>query len=400
MRILVVADGLEPLLQHTVVGLADRGHRVRVIGASRADELDPEARYRLSGLLHVSADRDRSHPSARVVRAAAAFRSAMTRDRPVVVDVARSIQDRLGIGRDFRHTFAGVLPVLAEEADVVYFEAAYVAAECSDLLPHLPPMIVMCTGSDLRIMPEFNGHLRRTLPTVLARSAAVVCRSCDLRSWALGHGADPERTTVLYPGVDLAMFRPPEVPAPDAGPLQLVSTGRLHWVKGYEYAIQAVRLALDRGHDVTYTIVGADRGTYEPLAIAIRDLALSERVRLAGPARAPAVARTLAKHHAFVVSSVGEGVSRAALEAMATGLPVVTTDTGGMPEVVTDRVNGLVVPQRDPGALADAFGSLAADPQLRRELGARAASRAREFDAEDHLDTLEALLIEHAARSS
>jgi glycosyltransferase involved in cell wall biosynthesis len=400
VRILVVADGLEPLLQQTVIGLADRGHRVRVIGASRDDELDPEARYRLSGLLRVSADRDRSRPRARAVRTAAAFRSALTRDRCAVADAARSIQDRLGSGRDFRHTLADVLPVLAEDADVVYFEAAYVASECSDLFPHLPPMIVMCTGSDLRIMPEFNGHLRRTLPTLLSRSAAVICRSHDLRSWALRHGADPERTTVLYPAVDLTMFGPPEVPVPDTGQLRLISVGRLHWVKGYEYAIQAVRLALDRGHDVTYTIVGADRGTLEPITIAIRDLGLSERVRLVGPARVPAVARALARHHAFVMSSVGEGVSRAALEAMAAGLPVVTTDTGGMPEVVADRVNGLLVPQRDPAALADAFGALAADPHLRLELGARAAACARNFDAEAHLDTLEALLIEHASLRS
>ena len=101
----------------------------------------------------------------------------------------------------------------------------------------------------------------------------------------------------------------------------------------------------------------------------------------------------------FVVSSVGEGVSRAALEAMAMGLPVITTDTGGMPEAVEHGVQGLVVPRRDPNGLAAAMVTLARDPVRRAAMGERAIarSRSRQFDAGAHLDRLEQLLLDASA---
>jgi glycosyltransferase involved in cell wall biosynthesis len=66
---------------------------------------------------------------------------------------------------------------------------------------------------------------------------------------------------------------------------------------------------------------------------------------------------------------LSEGLSNAALEAMACGLPVVTTDCGGMPEAITDGVEGFVVPLRDPHAMAKALSALASDVELRRRMG-------------------------------
>ena len=396
MRILVVADGLEPLLHHTVVGLADRGHEVRVIGAASDSELDPQARYRLGSRLRVTADRDSSSTWATAARTATALGRVMTRNPAAAGSIIRSTRSSMGPGPDFRRHIAAVLPVLAERPDVVYFEAAYVAAEVASVLEHLPPYVVMCTGSDVRILPEFNRTLRRMLPAVFAGAARIVCRSEDLREWALRHGALPQRTTVLYPAVELDKFAPASTSGRRSGPMRIVSVGRLHWVKGYDYAVQAMHLALGKGHDVTYTIVGRDDGAGQAVDIAIRDLGLGEWVRRIGVKDAVGVARSLARSDVFVLPSVAEGVSRAALEAMAVGLPVITTDAGGMTEVITDGVEGIVVPQRDPAALADAIGVLAGDPDRRAAMSARAVERARDFDATAHLDRLEVLLTEIA----
>jgi glycosyltransferase involved in cell wall biosynthesis len=77
----------------------------------------------------------------------------------------------------------------------------------------------------------------------------------------------------------------------------------------------------------------------------------------------------------FLHSSLSEGISNAALEAMACGLPVVTSDGGGMKEAVHDGIEGFVVPLRDPVAAADAVAKLARDPALRARMGR--AGRAR-----------------------
>src|SRR5207244_9685546 len=80
----------------------------------------------------------------------------------------------------------------------------------------------------------------------------------------------------------------------------------------------------------------------------------------------------------FVMPSLFEGLGVAALEAMAAGKPVVATNVGGLAESVIDSVTGLLVPPRDPRALAEAVGKLVGDRSLAGEMGKRAAERVRE----------------------
>lgn len=388
VRILVVTDGLEPLLCLTVIGLAERGHTVTVVGALHRSELGEADRFRLGRSIRV---RTRSPRPARDV-----LRVAITDPRGLRV-LGSTAHRQLGLGRDAWTRLAAHLPVLGHRADVVYFEAANVAAEYASVLDRLGPRMVVCTGSDVRVLPALSARLARELPGVLAGTGRIVCRSEDLACWALRRGAPPARTTVLHPAIDTTVFSPVERPPRDDGNLRLVTVGRHHWVKGYEYAVQAVALSRRAGHDVTLTIVGADEGAGDALRFAIDDLDLADAVRLAGPTDVSGVRAALARADAYVVSSVSEGVSRAAQEAMAMGLPVVTTDAGGMPELVADGEVGFVVPRRDPRALADAFDALARDPRRRAVMGERARERAAAFDSRLHLDRIEAMLTELAA---
>jgi glycosyltransferase involved in cell wall biosynthesis len=94
----------------------------------------------------------------------------------------------------------------------------------------------------------------------------------------------------------------------------------------------------------------------------------------------------------FVLSSLSEGIANAALEAMSCGLPVVTSDCGGMREAVTDGVEGYVVPLRDPQAMAAALHKLANDSLLRSRMGATGRNRViADFNLDDQIYAFHAL---------
>jgi glycosyltransferase involved in cell wall biosynthesis len=119
-----------------------------------------------------------------------------------------------------------------------------------------------------------------------------------------------------------------------------------------------------------------------PLEAAARHLAaelgLEETVVFAG-FRSDA-RRLAATFDVFTLSSTFEGLPIALLEAMALGRPAVVTRVGGVPEVVTDGAQGLLVPPRDPAALAEGLRCLLGDPQLRARMGTAARARALDFD--------------------
>ena len=157
-------------------------------------------------------------------------------------------------------------------------------------------------------------------------------------------------------------------------PLRVVSIGSLSWVKNHESALIAIRHLCDAHLPVSFEILGGgpDRQWIEYTAA---DLDIADCVHLGGKATSDRCRDALRRAHVFLLSSVSEGISNAALEAMACGLPVVTTNCGGMREAVTDGVEGFVVPVRDLRTMAEALARLAGDEALRRRMGEAARRR-------------------------
>ena len=193
-------------------------------------------------------------------------------------------------------------------------------------------------------------------------------------------GIEPDRIFSTFIGIDTEKFHDSGRHAYQPGKLHVVTVGRLNRSKGYFHGLAAVRGALDRGIDVSYTIVGEgpDRSRIE--AEIVR-LGLSDRVRLAGMfGPEEKVAELLGEADAFLLTSVGAGEAHPSVvvEAMASGLPVVCSRIGATPEMITDGVNGLLVAQGDEAALTDALVMLAERPDERRRLGEAARLRACE----------------------
>jgi glycosyltransferase involved in cell wall biosynthesis len=130
----------------------------------------------------------------------------------------------------------------------------------------------------------------------------------------------------------------------------------------------AVRRLLDAGARARLSIVGSGNEE-QRIRYTIRDLGLETHVTLHGALLPDAVRALLDDADLFVHSSLGEGISNGVLEAMASGLPVVTTDCGGMREAVTDGPDGFVVPVRDVAAMTAALVALTGDAGLRQRMG-------------------------------
>jgi len=300
---------------------------------------------------------------------------------------------RDGIGVDFLKRLYRIAPILSWDADLVHLGWLNAATEWMDVLPKLDvPTVVSCRGSDLLIDPIVDVRYRERVGVVFDRVDAVHCVSEDLATRAMSFGVQPSKIFIGPWGVDSQFFSPASTPPgpPPGRPLRIVSVGRLHWVKGLEYALMAVYELRRAGLEVEYTIIGdAAASGRASVLTAIRDLELADCVSVRDELSRVEVRAALQQSDVFLHPSVSEGLSNATLEAMAVGLPVVVTDVGGMHQLVTDGVNGYVTPSRDPAALATALRDLAADPELRAKMGERGRQRVVEqFDIESCTEVL------------
>lgn len=163
--------------------------------------------------------------------------------------------------------------------------------------------------------------------------------------------------------------------------MNILTVGRLIERKGHRYLLHAGARLRERGYEsfqLTFTGTG---DSYDDLKLLCRELDLEDYVHFAGYVTREEVIACYENADVFALPSFNEGMSIALLEAVAAGLPVVVTDTGGTAEVV--RGNGIVVPWADAPALADALARLIDSPRLREEMGSRSEGLAREFSWEE-----------------
>ncbi|TDU34418.1 colanic acid/amylovoran biosynthesis glycosyltransferase [Gelidibacter sediminis] len=168
------------------------------------------------------------------------------------------------------------------------------------------------------------------------------------------YNALANRIQVVYSGLDLNTLTEIDARMPyDKAILKIISVGRPHWIKGYTYALDACRLLKDVDINFEYTIIGgAESIEYQ---YQVHDLGLDNEVRLLGPHEFDVVQHMIQESDLLLLPSVKEGIANVVLEAMALGTLVLSTDCGGMNEVITDAVNGFLVPVRDAEAIADAI---------------------------------------------
>lgn len=205
---------------------------------------------------------------------------------------------------------------------------------------------------------------------------------------ALTDEQDWHKLEVVHCGIDVEGW-PRREPTGHDGPLRVLTVGRLHPQKSHHILVDAVALLRDRGIELALTIVG-EGPTRAQLERQIAAADLEDLVHLVGAVGQSDVGEYFRTHDVFCLASVSEGLPVVLMEAMAAGLPVVTTRITGVPELVVDGLSGLLVPPARPAELADALERVATDGMLRADLqeaGLRAVRAG--FDSADCARVLE-----------
>lgn len=230
---------------------------------------------------------------------------------------------------------------------------------------------------------------------VWERADALLFVSQDLwrRAQRRGCPSDKRHFCVLH-GLDVSTFDPgqrqhTEITGSGARPLRILSTGRLVWKKGYEYALQAVDILQNQGIECEYHIIGG--GEYEDaLRLMARQCHLEKAVHFLGSVSHERVKSELLWADVLLHAAVSEGFCLAVLEAQAMKVPVVCSDADGLPENIADGVTGFCVPRRNPQALADKMALLTTDPALRQTMGTAGRDRVlQNFHLDDFLTSIE-----------
>ncbi|RLQ84651.1 glycosyltransferase [Mycetocola zhadangensis] len=227
--------------------------------------------------------------------------------------------------------------------------------------------------------PESPGRMRGE--ALLAReSDAVIAVSAAERDTIVNRlGAAPTRVSVVHPGVDSALFTPLETPTTEH-PGYVVVAARLEPLKGLDLAIAALA-AIPAADRPDLVVAGGPTTGHESYPTELRTLASDAgiTVRFVGPQSRRDLAVLLRGARMLLVPSHSETFGLVALEAAASGIPVVAMRSGGLVEAVEHGTTGLLIDTRDASSWTDAISRLLADPTFATSLGTAGRARALDF---------------------
>ncbi len=262
----------------------------------------------------------------------------------------------------------------------------------------LVPTVVSFHGADVRVNVN-SPAARRLFLDLFAACTLVLARSESLASSLLELGCPPAKLRIQRAGIPLDTFRYMPRRKPADGAWRLLQACRLIAKKGLEMTIRAFAAFSKRHPNASLTIAGDGplRGALEELATRLR---LEKKIYFVGFVSQSALLELYRESHFFLHPSEQtpdgdrEGIPNSLLEAMATGLPCITTRHGGIPEAVTHSKSGITVRESDPQGIEDWLECLAHDDELRDSLGVRAARMiAEKFDLTTQIEKLEEIYL-------
>lgn len=230
---------------------------------------------------------------------------------------------------------------------------------------------------------HFNDELARDImgkryKKLLNISSAITVNTPYLASIVKRIGVEEAKLHIVPMGIDVDFFcNEKERTLLLNKKIKVLSVGRLVALKGFKYALHAIKQVVDAGYDVIYTIVGAGEEEKD-LKCLIDVLGLTANVFMLGKQNQKEVKALMQNHDIFIMSSITDSTGRqetqgvVTAEAQAMGLPVVAFKSGGVPYTIRDEITGYLVGEKDTGALAEAIISILEKPNSYEKMSASA----------------------------
>jgi glycosyltransferase involved in cell wall biosynthesis len=227
------------------------------------------------------------------------------------------------------------------------------------------------------VFRRVNFPLRRNPLTRLKYNWGIDCIvaiSESIRSQLQVGGVKPSRIRTVYEGMEVDLYPRVVMPRfrPPGTPVTIGTVAHLSQEKGLYYLVEAAALVPEVHERLRFVLVG-DGKCRQELESQVRERGLEPCFQFAGFQNQPG--RYMSTFDIFVLPSLSEGLSSAILTAMASSLPVIATNVGGIPELITDGENGLLVPPADPIALSKALQRLAKNPEECFRMGQQGRAR-------------------------
>ncbi len=237
------------------------------------------------------------------------------------------------------------------------------------------PYIVSLRGSDV---PGFNNRfgfqyifLKPIIKKVWKKAGAVVALSVGMKELALKISPDQE-ISIIYNGIDISEFKSDLNKANGGNELRIVCVSRLIERKGIKYLIEAIRKLKDKKIKLLLVGEGIQEGELKKL---VEDSGISNMVEFKGYIAHDSINDIYKNSDVFVLPSLNEGMSNALLEAMASGLPVIVTDTGGTAELVDG--NGFIIQKASADSIVEALENFIQDRNLMLKMGKKSGEIAQ-----------------------
>lgn len=246
-------------------------------------------------------------------------------------------------------------------------------------------LVVSLRGNQINIEPLIDNTLASLYRTYFPKVDGFHAVSKVIGKQAEKYGAQSGKIKVIYSGMPkIKNSIKIERNYLQSETLQILSVGRSHWVKGYKFALDACAKLKENRINFHYTIIGARN--VEELEYHKNNLGLTEFVTFSEKVIYEKVIETMQNAHIVLLPSIEEGIANVVLEAMQLGKLVITTNCGGMEEVVNDGVNGFIVPIRNPGAIAKKIIEISTLSQIQvNEIAAKAREKIDAIHSEEKM---------------
>lgn len=251
------------------------------------------------------------------------------------------------------------------------YKEAFLAGVASKTLRRKPRLIRTWHGIGL-MEASLKYHLLEYLSAKFLTDRMIAV-SAELKRKLMENGINGDKIKIIHNGINIDAIKPkgniskvkPELGIPEEK-VVVGSVARLVKIKGLSYFVQAAKLILEQKRDVIFLVAG-DGPLFHDLVSESEKIGISSSMKFLG-FRAD-IYDIISTFDIFALPSLHEGIPMALLEAMVLKKPIVATNVGGIPEIVEDRNNGLLVPPGKPELLANACLRLIKDSELRKQIG-------------------------------